>query len=222
MSYACLFNFKCSVICYRHTSSCKGLLLSRALDVPGNRWCCSSDSKLNNCTFITHYWKARWERYSQRPAAPQMLTAFPLSVGSLGWDSVETISLFRNQTPSCQSNLNGDEEHQGSEMTPRSRASREEVTSGCGIGHVWQAPRQAGMQNFGSMGCGFLPSFLLSHWSRKKGSPTSGEARLASPGCAVRRTGSTFGLGKLMALPSHPFCLSGQTENFILMGGEEQ
>lgn len=36
MSYACLFNFKCSVICYRHTS-CKGLLLSRALDVPGNR-----------------------------------------------------------------------------------------------------------------------------------------------------------------------------------------
>lgn len=37
MSYACLFNFKCSVICYRPTSSCKGLLLSKALDVPGNR-----------------------------------------------------------------------------------------------------------------------------------------------------------------------------------------
>lgn len=33
--FVCLF--KCPMICYRCTSLCKGLLLSRALDVPGNR-----------------------------------------------------------------------------------------------------------------------------------------------------------------------------------------
>lgn len=34
--YVYMFNSKCLMICYRHIS-CKGLSLSRALDVPGNQ-----------------------------------------------------------------------------------------------------------------------------------------------------------------------------------------
>lgn len=156
-----LFNSKYGTICYRHTSSCKRVPLSRALDALGNRWCCSSDSKLNNRAFITHYWKAHRgtpPACSRRPidahSPPAPLRPTP-ALQQLGWDPVDIVWLMEI-TALCQAHLNGDEKCQGSEVQPAKLSP--------------QGGRDIWLWNQGTFGCLFCHLLLQGKWGREAGS----------------------------------------------------
>lgn len=76
-------------------------------------------------------------------------------------------------------------------MTPLSRASSEEVTSAMESGMSGSLQGKAGMQNFGSVL--WIPSFLSTEPLKQKEGENGKWGKPGwLPGCAVRRTGSTF------------------------------